>query len=55
MYITLMLSVCHHALRGMPVTLIECFAVGAIPVCTPVGGIVNVIRDGEKWYSFFIY
>lgn len=39
--------------EGMPITLIECFAVGAIPVCTPVGGIVNVIRDGEM--VFFLY
>ena len=34
--------------EGMPITLIECFSVGTIPVCTPVGGIVNMITDGEN-------
>lgn len=34
--------------EGMPITLIECFSVGAIPLCTPVGGIVNMIQDGEN-------
>ena len=32
--------------EGMPITLIECFSVGVIPVCTPVGGIINMIEDG---------
>lgn len=32
--------------EGMPITLIECFSVGAIPICTPVGGIKNMIQDG---------
>ncbi len=35
-------------IEGMPITLIECFSVGAIPICTPVGGIKNMIRDGEN-------
>lgn len=34
--------------EGMPITLIECFSVGAIPLCTPVGGIINMIKDGEN-------
>lgn len=34
--------------EGMPITLIECFSVGTIPLCTPVGGIVNMIEDGEN-------
>lgn len=34
--------------EGMPITLIECFSVGAIPLCTPVGGIVNMIKDGKN-------
>lgn len=34
--------------EGMPITLIECFSVGAVPLCTPVGGIVNMIKDGEN-------
>lgn len=32
--------------EGMPITLIECFSVGAIPISTPVGGIINMIEDG---------
>lgn len=31
--------------EGMPITLIECFSVGAIPLCTPVGGIINMIQN----------
>lgn len=34
--------------EGMPITLIECFSVGALPLCTPVGGIKNMISDGEN-------
>ena len=34
--------------EGMPITLIECFSVGTIPLCTPVGGIINMIQDGEN-------
>lgn len=32
--------------EGMPISLIEAMAMGAVPVCTPVGGIVNVVKDG---------
>lgn len=32
--------------EGMPITLIESFSVGTIPICTPVGGIRNMIQDG---------
>jgi glycosyltransferase involved in cell wall biosynthesis len=32
--------------EGMPISLIEAFSTGIIPVCTPVGGIVNMIQDG---------
>lgn len=32
--------------EGLPISLIEALGVGIIPVCTPVGGIVNVISDG---------
>ncbi len=32
--------------EGFPISLIEALGVGAIPICTPVGGIVNVIKDG---------
>ena len=34
--------------EGMPITLIECFSVGAIPICSPVGGFVNMIEDGKN-------
>lgn len=33
--------------EGLPVVLLESMAVGCIPVCTPVGGIVDVI-DGSN-------
>lgn len=32
--------------EGMPVVLLESFSVGCIPICSPVGGIVNAIRNG---------
>ncbi|HET8573178.1 MAG TPA: glycosyltransferase [Edaphocola sp.] len=31
--------------EGMPISLIEAMAVGAVPVCTPVGGIPEVLND----------
>lgn len=34
--------------EGFPISLIEALGVGAIPICTPVGGVVNVIKDGEN-------
>lgn len=34
--------------EGMPISLIEAFSVGAIPVCTPVGGIPNAVINGEN-------
>ena len=34
--------------EGMPVTLIEALSVGCIPICTPVGGINDVIQDGKN-------
>lgn len=30
--------------EGMPITLIEAFSVGVLPICTPVGGIKNMIE-----------
>ena len=32
--------------EGLPVTLLESLSVGCIPICSPVGGIPNVITDG---------
>src|SRR5699024_7319936 len=34
--------------EGMPITLIEAFATGCIPVCTPVGGISEMVEDLDK-------
>lgn len=34
--------------EGLPVTLLEALSVGCIPICSPVGGIVNVINDGDN-------
>lgn len=36
--------------EGMPISLIEALACGCIPICTPVGGIVNVIENGISGY-----
>lgn len=33
--------------EGLPVTLLESLAVGCVPICAPVGGIVNVLTDGR--------
>ena len=32
--------------EAMPISLIEAFSTGCIPVCTPVGGIINMIQNG---------
>lgn len=31
--------------EGLPVALLEALAVGCIPICSPVGGIVNIIQN----------
>jgi glycosyltransferase involved in cell wall biosynthesis len=36
--------------EGMPITLIEAFACGCVPVCTPVGGISDSIKNGITGY-----
>lgn len=36
--------------EGLPISLIEALGAGTIPICTPVGGIVDVITDGENGY-----
>ncbi len=35
-------------MEGMPMSIIEAFSVGCIPLCTPVGGIKNMIQSGEN-------
>ena len=32
--------------EGLPVTLLEALSVGCIPICSPVGGIVDVVKNG---------
>lgn len=32
--------------EGLPITLLESLAVGCVPICSPVGGIVNVVTNG---------
>jgi len=32
--------------EGMPISLIEAMSLGCIPICTPVGGIKEMIKDG---------
>ena len=36
--------------EGMPISLIEAFACGCIPICTPVGGCINTIEHGVTGY-----
>lgn len=36
--------------EGMPISVIEALGVGTVPICTPVGGIVDVIKDGENGF-----
>lgn len=36
--------------EGLPVTLLEALSVACIPVCSPVGGIVDIIIDGVNGF-----
>lgn len=36
--------------EGMPITLIEAFACGCIPISTPVSGAIDLIKNGENGY-----
>lgn len=36
--------------EGMPITLIEAFACGCVPICTPVGGIIDSIDNKITGY-----
>jgi len=36
--------------EGMPISLIEAFACGCTPICTPIGGLINTIKNGETGY-----
>jgi glycosyltransferase involved in cell wall biosynthesis len=42
---------CLSSIReGMPISIIEALACGCVPICTPVGGLINTIVDGENGY-----
>jgi glycosyltransferase involved in cell wall biosynthesis len=34
--------------EGLPISLIEAMSVGLVPLCTPVGGIVDLVSDGDN-------
>jgi glycosyltransferase involved in cell wall biosynthesis len=36
--------------EGLPVTLLEALSVGCVPICSPVGGIPEVIEDGSNGF-----
>lgn len=36
--------------EGMPVSIIEGLSLGVVPISTPAGGVVDMIRDGENGY-----
>ncbi|MBW9203923.1 glycosyltransferase [Bacteroidales bacterium SW292] len=36
--------------EGMPISLIEALGTGTVPVCTPVGGVVDVVQNGENGF-----
>lgn len=37
--------------EGMPISLIEALGLGVVPVCTPVGGVVNIINGSNGFLS----
>lgn len=36
--------------EGLPISLLEALSMNVVPICTPVGGIVNVIEDEKSGY-----
>lgn len=36
--------------EGLPLSLLEAMSMGVIPICTPAGGIKDVLRNGENGY-----
>lgn len=37
-------------IEGMPISLIEALSCGLVPICTAVGGIVDVVEDGKNGF-----
>ena len=37
--------------EGLPISLLEALSVGAIPICTPAGGIVNIVQNDIGFLS----
>ena len=37
--------------EGLPISLLEALSVGAVPVCTPAGGTVNIVRNDVGFLS----
>ena len=37
-------------IEGMPISLIEALSCGLIPICTAVGGIVDIVEDGVNGF-----
>lgn len=36
--------------EGLPISLLEAISTGCVPICTPVGGIPDIIQDGKTGY-----
>ncbi len=36
--------------EGLPLSLLEAMSLGVIPICTPAGGVADVIRDGDNGF-----
>lgn len=36
--------------EGLPLSLLEAMSMGVVPVCTPAGGVVDVIENGKNGY-----
>lgn len=37
-------------IEGLPISLLEALSVGCVPICTPVGGVNNIIKHGVNGY-----
>ena len=37
--------------EGLPISLLEALSAGVIPVCTPVGGIINIVTKNIGFLS----